>query len=114
MPGILHPICWFSTPPGPPVQNLGQRLDVSVFSVPAERLSAEGKEVFMWRYCANGPLTEDLGRLGIGALAQNPAPVQLAPDTNLYVIARNVLQHEGQRLVFSRCLSRSSGQNWPP
>ena len=68
----------------------------------------------MWRYCTNGPLTEDLGRLGIGALAQNPAPVQLAPDTNLYVIARNVLQHEGQRLVFSRCLSRSSGQNWPP
>ena len=79
--------------------------------MPAELLSVEGEEVLMWRYCANGPLTEDLGRLGIGVLAQNPAPVQLAPDAHLYVIARNLLQYEGQHLIFSRCLSRSSGQN---
>ena len=79
--------------------------------MPAELLSVEGEEVLVWRYCANGPLTEDLGRLGIGVLAQNPAPVQLAPDAHLYVIARNLLQYEGQHLIFSRCLSRSSGQN---
>lgn len=86
-------------------------MEASVFSVPAELLSVEGEEVLVWRYCANGPLTEDLGRLGIGVLAQNPAPVQLAPDAHLYVIARNLLQYEGQRLICSRCLLRSSGQN---
>jgi hypothetical protein len=36
-----------------------------------------------------------LGHLGIGALAQNPAPVQLAPDALLYVIARNLLPVRG-------------------
>jgi hypothetical protein len=82
---------------GAEVEDLGQRLDMTVFSVPTRVLSVNGEEVLTWAYCIGGgeDKARDLGQFGVGVFAQDPPPLTLGPDEHMWSFAEHIAQYVG-------------------
>lgn len=82
---------------GAEVVDLGERLDLTVFSVPTRLLAVNGEEVLVWEYCVGGgeDLARDLGKFGIGVFAEDPPSLTLGPSEHLWTSAQIIAQYEG-------------------
>jgi hypothetical protein len=69
---------------GAEVQELGQRLDLTLFAAPTQVLSVDGEEVLMWEYCSPEQLSRDLGLYGIGPYGESPPGGALELDGHLF------------------------------
>lgn len=94
---------------GAVVQERGQRLDLTLLSVPTEVLDVDGQEVLMWRYCTGGQFTHDIGLYGIGVEATNPAVIVVSAQTHLFTMGRVVASYVGQDTALIGLLTEVMG-----
>lgn len=80
---------------GAQVEELGQRLDQTLFSVPTQVLAVDGHEVLMWEHCGGASLRRDMGLLGIGVDAVDPPVIHLGSQDHVYAVARVVAWYVG-------------------
>ena len=94
---------------GAEVEERGQRLDLTLLSVPTEVLDVDGQEVFMWRYCTGGEFTHDLGLYGVGIEAMNPPVIAVSAETHLFTLGRILASYVGQDTALVALLTEVMG-----
>ena len=80
---------------GAEVEELGERLDLTLFQVATRVLRVNGEEVLYREYCSAGQLADDLGLYGLGVEPRDPPAIVPAPDHHLYAFARTLVTYDG-------------------
>jgi hypothetical protein len=80
---------------GAQVEELGERLDLTLFSVGTQVLRVDGHEVLLWEYCSSSQFVRDIGLLGVGVQATEPPTIALGPEDHVFSMSRKLLWYTG-------------------
>ena len=95
---------------GAEVEELGERLELTLLAVPARELRVEGEWVLEHRYCTGGQLHEDVSRFSDDASTFDGVPATWQATPHIFVFAEVLAIYDGEEAQVVELLTEVMGE----